>query len=115
MSASRRGMTMVRRYLMRCLCLLVVCAGVLPVAAQNLDRIYVHDLVKYKQGRIEARIKKESPKEIVIELGTKPESIPVEKIIDVEYGIPASLKVEVQSKAAREEDNAAKELIRAGV
>ena len=100
---------MALRHLIRCFSLLVVGAGVLPIAAQNLDRIYVHDLVKYKQGRIEARIKKESPKEIVIELGTKSESIPVEKIIDVEYGIPASLKVEVQSKAAREEDNAAKE------
>jgi len=100
---------MPRRLLVRHIALLALCACGFPAAAQNLDRIYIHDPVKNKQDRIEARIKKESPKEITIERGTRTESVPVAKIIEIEYGIPASLKVDVQAKAAREEDNAAKE------
>jgi hypothetical protein len=100
---------MMRGHGIRWISLLIVAVSVLPAAAQNPDRIQVYDSAKKKKDTITARIKQETPKEIIIERGARTEPVSVAKVIDVEYGIPASLRVDVQAKAVREEENAAKE------
>jgi hypothetical protein len=100
---------MASRHGIRWISLVAFALTVLPAAAQNPDRIHVFDPAKKKEETISARIKQETPKEIIIERGTRTEPVSVVKVIDVEYGIPASLRVDVQAKAAREEETAAKE------
>lgn len=82
---------------------------VAPASAQPGDRIYVYDRIKKKEDRVSARIKDETPKELVLERGVRTEKLPVADVLDIDYDIPASLKVEVRDKARKEEEAALKE------
>jgi hypothetical protein len=80
-----------------------------PLLAQDTHRIHVFDPAKKNDDTISARIKQESPSGIVIERGVQTTTIPVERLVDVEYAIPPALRVEVQAKAVLQEAAALKE------
>jgi hypothetical protein len=87
----------------------VLCLVAAAASAQQGDRIFVYDRVKKKEDRINARVKDESPKEIVIERATRTEKLPVGDVLDIDYQIPADLNLDIRAKAKSAEEAALKE------
>src|SRR5262245_13911613 len=80
-----------------------------PLSAQTTDRITYYDRAKKKQDVLPGRIKDESPKEVVLERGTRTDKVRVADVIEIDYQIPAALNIEIRGKARKEEEAALKE------